>query len=180
MPTNTFLNKIFLSFSGLILLINFYSCKKDLSLQPIKEAIKYYNVQYGADSKQQMDIALPKDRNNNTPVIFFIHGGGWISGDKGDMAVLEPVFLEKGFAVVSINYRYADSTHNYNHLNSDIATAVSFFTTKASEYYVSNNKLAMLGYSAGAQLALLYSYQNQSIKAVVSISAPSNFNNLFY
>lgn len=69
------------------------------------------NVSYGSDPAQVMDVQLPAGRESGTPVVVFIHGGGWSGGDKN---VFQPVDIQKftarGHATVNINYRLASET----------------------------------------------------------------------
>ena len=62
------------------------------------------NVAYGDDPKQVLDfwkVEAPKP----TPLLFFIHGGGWVAGDKSRVAGLEK-YLDAGISVVSVEYRF--------------------------------------------------------------------------
>lgn len=157
----------------------FVSCKKDKQIEPLNEE-RFANLSYGPDSLQTLDIKLPANRDEKTPVVFLVHGGGWIIGKKEDMSLFEDVFFKKGFVVVSINYRLANSLVRYNEINSDIIAAVNYIDSHLHEYHISNRKYSMLGFSAGAQLAMLYAYKNSNIKSVVSIAGPNNLYNPFY
>src|SRR5437667_7179413 len=60
------------------------------------------NVAYGTHPRQVLDFYQAK-ADKPTPVVFYIHGGGWQAGDKK----IDPqAFLDKGISVVAINYRY--------------------------------------------------------------------------
>lgn len=158
------------------------SCKKDKEITPLKN-IYLYDVEYGNDIYQRMDINLPAGRSSNTPVLFFIHGGSWIAGDKSDMTNLADFFFSKGFATVNLNYRLANDSVHYNILNEDITSAINFIRSRQSEYYISDDKFALFGHSAGAHLALISAYKNNSqglIKAVVSLAGPTKLSNPFY
>src|SRR5262245_65189707 len=62
------------------------------------------NVAYGTHVRQVLDF-YKADSASPTPLVIYIHGGGWTSGDKGKVGELEK-FLAAGISVVSINYRY--------------------------------------------------------------------------
>src|SRR5439155_1610049 len=57
-----------------------------------------------ADPRQKVDIYAPEGAKN-LPVVFWIHGGGWETGDKSDVQVKPQAFADKGFVFVSTGYR---------------------------------------------------------------------------
>src|SRR5688572_4351044 len=61
------------------------------------------NVPYGQHERQVLDFYQAKS-TKPTPLLFFIHGGGWVNGNKGRPGSLVPC-LNAGISVVSINYR---------------------------------------------------------------------------
>ena len=68
---------------------------------------KWLDLPYATlSAAQQLDIYLPNEGTGPFPVVFYVHGGGFAMGDKRD-GMLAPslVGLERGYAVVSINYR---------------------------------------------------------------------------
>ena len=62
------------------------------------------NVKYGDHERQVLDF-YKAESNTPTPVVFFIHGGGWQNGDKKGVGNVKQ-FLDKGISVAAINYRY--------------------------------------------------------------------------
>lgn len=140
------------------------------------------NVRYGPDAAQILDVRLPAGRTSLTPVVVFIHGGGWEGGDKN---IFTPAdlnkFLARGFACVNINYRLASVPLNVHDpvLSNDVSSALDFVAQHASEYVVANATFALVGHSAGAHLALLAAYKydpQHRIKAVASLSGPTDLN----
>jgi acetyl esterase/lipase len=68
---------------------------------------KWLDITYANQSPtQKLDIYLPEEGEGLFPVIFYVHGGGWQMCDKRDVQI-SPILqgLERGYAVVSINYR---------------------------------------------------------------------------
>src|SRR4051794_1835276 len=53
---------------------------------------------------QTLDVYAPAEGKNH-PLVVWIHGGGWHSGDKKDVGKKPQAFTDKGFLFVSINYR---------------------------------------------------------------------------
>jgi acetyl esterase/lipase len=154
------------------------SCKKGDDNEPL-EAEDHLDLAYGTHTQNTMDVYLPEDRSDTTKVIFLVHGGGWVSEDKDSLTETAIHFRDKGFAVVNLNYRLAGTPESNVHPAQviDIATAVSFVAQHATDWRVSRDKFGIGGISAGAHLALLYTYAfnaNGKIKAVVSLAGPTN------
>src|SRR5262245_23832062 len=65
------------------------------------------DVPYGNHPRQVLDFWQAKSARP-APLVFFIHGGGWMGGDKTKVGQIAPLetFLDAGISVVSINYRY--------------------------------------------------------------------------
>src|SRR2546428_6959537 len=146
-----------------------FSCKKDETTTGSEEltAKTLLGVSYGTDKQQVVDIDLPKGRTTeNTKVIIFLYGGAWSNGDKLEYIPFLTYFSTQGFAVVNMNYRLAkDSTDKFPTQLEDIRNVISFILSKASEYTIST-KIGLSGHSAGAHLALLYSYAYNQDKRV--------------
>jgi acetyl esterase/lipase len=165
----------------------FIACQKESSegTQANKEQT-ILNVSYGTDTAQRMDVYLPANRTTTeTGVLVLIHGGAWSTGDKTEFNEYIPVLKERlpGYAFFNINYRLAQlpSTHLFPTQENDVKTAFSAIVAKADEYRFNKEKLAVLGASAGAHLALLQSYKNSTprVKAVVDMFGPTDLAALY-
>ncbi|WP_119080416.1 alpha/beta hydrolase [Chitinophaga alhagiae] len=66
------------------------------------------DMAYGPDARQKMDVYLPSARSANTPVVVFLHGGGFVAGDKADLHAQMQSFSAKGYAVLNVNYRLVE------------------------------------------------------------------------
>lgn len=141
------------------------------------------NVAYGKDPEQTMDMYLPEGRDENTKVFILVHGGGWSGGSKSDFNYVVPI-LRKHFphhAVVNINYRLATIQEPaFPKQVQDIEKVVA--QLKEGDYSISSD-YAFIGASAGAHLAMLYSYKYDSthnVRAVCNIVGPADFTDPFY
>ncbi len=112
------------------------------------------NVPYGEHERQVLDF-WKAESSQPTPLLFFIHGGGWMGGDKARVANLEK-YLAAGISVVSINYRYVPQAHAAGvkppvqwplH---DAARALQFVRSKAGEWNIDKARIGASGGSAGA------------------------------
>lgn len=109
------------------------------------------NYKYGPHERNVLDFWQAKS-DQPTPVLFFIHGGGWMGGDKAGIAV-EP-YLKEGISVVSINYRYISQAQDVvppvKAPLHDAARALQTVRSKASEWNLDKTRIAASGGSAGA------------------------------
>ena len=104
------LKKLFyLAFIGVL----FLSCSNEdseINLEPeIIEAYEALDVSYGSDSNQVFDIYLPEGRTENTKVLFLVHGGSWVGGDREDMNGVRDYVLQNhpSLGIVNMNYTLA-------------------------------------------------------------------------
>lgn len=111
------------------------------------------NISYGTHERQVLDF-YRADSDKPTPLVFHIHGGGWVSGDKAKVIGLEK-YLAAGISVVSINYRYntqaqiAGVKPPVQWPISDAARALQFVRSKATEWNLDKVGIAATGASAG-------------------------------
>ena len=102
----------------------------------------------------QLDIYLPEETEAEPPLIVWIHGGGWRSGDKAQMNAAILRLSEEGYAVASINYRLDDAIIHPKNIH-DCKGAVRWLRAHADEYGYDSDRIAVGGGSAGGHLALL-------------------------
>lgn len=124
-----------------------------LSSIPSSDRVDYFDISYGSDDMQKLDIHHKKG-NQLRPVIFFIHGGGWVMGDKNFTRFVAPTWVNLGYTVVSINYRLAP-TNTHPAQMEDCAMALKWVINNIKKYGGDPNKIGITGHSAGAQLAAL-------------------------
>ncbi|MBM4023978.1 MAG: alpha/beta hydrolase [Planctomycetes bacterium] len=114
----------------------------------------FADVSYGPHARNVLDFWQARS-DKPTPVIVFIHGGGFTAGDKskvrGDKIV--PQCLDAGVSFAAINYRYRTDTPIQDVLR-DCARAIQFIRWKAAEWNVDRMRMASYGGSAGAGTSL--------------------------
>lgn len=165
----------------------FVACQKEDDKQvaePPLAAQSIADVSYGSDAAQRMDVFLPAGRTDTgTKAIVVIHGGGWISGDKGDMNQYLPIIKQQlsDYAIFNINYRLGSVITPFPAQENDVKAALTFILNKAGEYKFNTAKTVLLGASAGGHLALLQAYKQTSpkVKAVVSLFGPTDMPALY-
>jgi len=142
-------------------------------------------IRYGPHERNLMDVYLPESADGGPATVFlYIHGGGWMSGDKEAGRGWSDIILREGFALVSINYRFistsGSSSVSCEDILDDIHSAIGYLKNNADAYGIDVSGMAIGGYSAGGHLALLYSYSRESpipVKLVVSEAGLTDFTN---
>jgi acetyl esterase/lipase len=157
--------------------------------------ITYSNIPYAGDTLQKhlLDIYLPQNAGDNTPLVVWVHGGAWMLNDKyADMSYMKNTvkgFIENGYALASVDYRYS-TTAPFPAQIQDCNQAVEFLYQHALEYKLDKNRIALIGFSAGGHLASLMALSNNNdvtefnpagnklhfkIKCVLDFYGPSDF-----
>ena len=112
------------------------------------------NVHYGPDETQVLDFYKAAS-DKPTPLLFFIHGGGWVAGSKANPGELKAC-LAAGISVVSIEYRFiqkailAGQKPPVDWPLHDAARALQFVRSKAGEWNINKERIGASGGSAGA------------------------------
>jgi acetyl esterase/lipase len=126
------------------------------------------NVPYGQHPKQVLDF-YKADSDKPTPLVFMIHGGGWMAGSKQPVGVSN--FLKAGISVVSIEYRFIPEA-TQDGVNppvagplGDAARALQFVRSKAKEWNLDKARIGATGGSAGACSSLWLAFHNDMADA---------------
>lgn len=122
------------------------------------------NVSYGDHARQVLDFwKAPSEKP--TPVLFYIHGGGWVQFDKNEVTDVEG-YLAAGISVVSINYRYTWQAQldgvdpPVQWPLQDAARALQFVRSKAGEWGLDKRRIAASGRSAGGCSSLWLAFHD--------------------
>jgi acetyl esterase/lipase len=125
------------------------------------------DVAYGTHPKQLLHFWKAKSAKP-TPLLFFVHGGGWVNGDRFNRIGMDllPTMLKEGISFVSIEYRFiAEATKEkivppVKAPMSDAARALQFVRSKAAEWNIDANQVCAAGGSAGACSCLWLTFHN--------------------
>ncbi|MEH6659297.1 pectinesterase family protein [Leeuwenhoekiella marinoflava] len=141
------------------------------------ENVIYHTV---ADRDLKADVYFPKDTSIMKPTILLVFGGGWISGSKENVRPMAQHFADNGFVAVTAEYRLS-SEAKYPAAVLDLKAAVRWMRQNADIYGINTKQIAILGNSAGAQLATLIGvtggssvYNSKSFEVSDSIQAIIN------
>lgn len=167
------------------------SCHKESDVFDVPPSVNIVNTKYG--DKPQNEIMIAYDTIKVNPVVVFVHGGAWNSGDYRNWIDESKIglFTHNNIAFVALNYSLSPNPPRIDddsrikhpaHVN-DVATALSWLKTHASEYNLDVDNLFLMGHSAGAYLVDLLAIDEtyleekglspSDIKGVVSLDAGS-------
>jgi len=120
----------------------------------VKEVIR--NVTYGEDAHrlQRLDITVPY-AEPPLPILVYIHGGGWMNGDKSVYRRICAQYAQAGFLVCNINYRLTPQYCCPAQMQ-DVAEAVYWAYRNSTVYEGDPSRIFLAGDSAGAHLASWY------------------------
>jgi acetyl esterase/lipase len=128
--------------------------------QDVKRDVPYADP---AHERQVLDIYAPKGAKG-LPVVFWIHGGGWQTGDKKEVQLKPQAFNDQGFVFVSTNYRLLPAVDMATIVR-DVAKAAGWVHQYIPEHGGDPKRLFIMGHSAGAQLAALICTDDRYLKA---------------
>lgn len=132
--------------------------------------------QYQTEGDLKLDLYLPES-DEPTPLVVFIHGGGWIRNTRKESPDLRKYFAERGFAMATIDHRLTylrdgvDSLYPPDESNPnprgefpdhivDVKAAIRWLRAHASEYNIDPDRIATWGSSSGSHLAALAGTMN--------------------
>ena len=114
-------------------------------------------------AKHQLDLYAPKGKPG-VPVLFFIHGGAWKTGDRAQYAPLGNRYAREGFLTVIPSYRLAPK-HPHPAQIDDVAAAFAWTARHIAEHGGDTNRIYVAGHSAGGHLAALLSLDERYLAA---------------
>ncbi len=115
--------------------------------------------------RHKLDIYTPKGQKD-FPVLMFVHGGAWKSGNKKLYAALGATFAKQGIGVAIINYRLTDGTNKVKHPDhiKDVASAFTWIHANIGKFGGRNDRIFISGHSAGGHLVSLLATDESYLK----------------
>lgn len=141
-----------------------------------ESAAIYKTLQYADDGGPASTLDFyPADSSGLRPCIVIVHGGSWSSGDSRQLPELNTYLANRGYHVASVNYHKAPEWQSPKPLE-DVRQSISYLKTRATHLKIDTSRLAILGRSAGAQIALMAAYQKPvpGLKGVISFYGPAD------
>lgn len=112
------------------------------------------------DRELKLDVFYPAfDKSRRAPAVLMIHGGGWRSGDRSHNNAMATELANNGYVAVTAEYRLSLEA-KYPAAVTDLKAAVRWMRAHANEFNIDTSRIAVLGCSAGGQLAALLGTTN--------------------
>jgi len=111
-----------------------------------------HNVPYGQDAANVLDVYHPASGAGH--LVVFLHGGGWVGGDKGAGRLIAAPLTRAGYVVASLNYRLAPQTTPMGAVQ-DAAQGISYLLHNAARFGIIPDRFAIIGHSSGAHMVAL-------------------------
>ena len=110
------------------------------------------DIAYGTESLQKGDLYFKTDVNNQNekkPIVLYIHGGGFIKGDKKHRVTVSEYYANEDCFVFSINYRLPPEVDIFGQI-ADCVSALNYIETLAENYNIDSDNIFITGDSSGA------------------------------
>lgn len=140
-------------------------------------------VAYADGPRKKLDIYTPKNPEGLAPVVFFIYGGGWKNGDRGDYQFVGRALAARGFVTVIADYRLVPEVQ-YPAFLEDNAQALKWVEDNIATYGGDKQRLFIAGHSAGAYGAVMLGLDRSffrdygvtmPIRGIAALSGPYDF-----
>jgi len=142
------------------------------------------DIAYGSEESQKLDIYQSAKASAKKPVVIFIHGGRWSSGDKGQYRFVAARLAKAGYITVIPDYRKYPQV-KFPEIMDDPAQAVAWVIKNIENYNGDKTRIYLMGHSAGAHMAALlvsdehylkkYGASAHDIAAFVGLAGPYAF-----
>ena len=151
---------------------------RDAGLTTPADIVRLDDIPYGPDPAcQSLDLYRPRSAGGQKlPVLFSVHGGGWVYGDKERYQYYCMSLAQRGFAVVNFTYRLAPE-HKYPAPLEDTNLVVRWILDHGEELALDTDHVFAVGDSAGAHLLSLYACicTNPAYAAEYDFAPPAGF-----
>lgn len=158
----------------------FYAKANELTAQTRAALPNHLDIPFGADPKQRLDVYLPANPVKNAPVLLFLHGGGFMEGDRAHYGFVADPYARHGIITVVSGYRLATPGVHYPAQSDDAKSAILWIHKNIAKFGGDPGTLFLSGHSVGATLIADVSVNRawmkaagvapDSIKGIIAIS----------
>jgi acetyl esterase/lipase len=153
------------------------------AVAPSAEIVVTTDVAYGQGPRRKLDIYRPIPAN--APVVLFIYGGSWKSGDRSMYRFVGGAFASRGFVTVVPDYRVYPEV-KYPAFIDDAAAAVAWIKANIANYGGNPRRIFLVGHSAGGHIAAMLTLDkafladvgmdpDRDIAGMIGLSGPYDF-----
>lgn len=149
---------------------------RDAGVVDPENLVRHTDLSYGIHLENLLDVYYPEGTDRPLPTIINIHGGGWFTGSKALYSHYCLRLADRGFTVVSFDYRLAPE-NKYPAPLEDCCNVLHWVQENAEQYCIDLNNVFVVGDSAGGQLAfqLLTMLTNDAYNDLFPFSPPKDF-----
>jgi acetyl esterase/lipase len=123
---------------------------------PKDGAVETKDVKYGPDERNRLDVYQPEKKGVlPSPILVFVHGGGFVRGDKSEFENFGVYFARRGILTITMDYRFAPK-NTWPSGAEDIAAVLKWIRENGQKYGGDANKVFLMGTSAGAAHVATY------------------------
>lgn len=179
-----FLTPLVLLLSGVLAACSPTSAYNRLALATAGGVQVTRDQSFGPDPRLRLDVYAPRGGGAARPVLVFIHGGSWDTGDKSIYGFAGAAFADEGFVTVIPNYRLVPQVR-YPGFLEDNAQAVRWARENARRFGGDPERLVVVGHSAGAYNAAMIALDDRwlqgagvprgTVKAWAGLAGPYDF-----
>jgi poly(3-hydroxybutyrate) depolymerase len=169
---------------ALLIITLFTACKKsdkeadNLSTYKTELNVIYSTAQNFSGKQQQlgMDVYVPQNGRTDNPLVLVLHGGGYYSGTRDELAEFCQFFAQRNFTAVTMSYRLGWEVGNgsdfcggdaYSVIQAgyratqDLHAALRYLVTQSNRFHIDTSKIFIGGASAGSVTALMAAFVSQ-------------------
>lgn len=177
-----------------VVFILFFTATAFCQPNPLKDVKAMKDIEFVKHGEQslKLDLYVPEKGDGPYPLIVWVHGGGWIGGDKNDCPTLNLGYGQRGYATASISYRLSPVAPFPAQIE-DVKAAIRWLRAHAEEYKIDPNRIGAIGGSAGGHLVCLLGVtgkvkqfdvgenldQSSEVQAVCNIFGPTDLLHYF-
>ncbi len=143
----------------------FYQKADELTAQTRAAFPHHLDIPFGESPKQRLDVYLPAKPVKNAPVLLFLHGGGFMEGDRANYGYVAKPYVEKGIITVVSGYRLAKRGVPYPAQSDDTKAAIVWIHKNIAKFGGDPNTIFLSGHSVGATLSADVSFDRSWMKA---------------
>lgn len=161
-------------------------------------SIDYSNLEYKNTNGKSLRLDMygpEKNLSKGSPVIIYVHGGGWAYGTKDIPEEIKPAlrpFREEGYTIISIEYELMKKEEIFEKQVSDIKDAIRWVYKNKEVYDFDTENIGIIGASSGAHLGMIAAYSKEEefigsnelknypskVKYIIDIFGPTDLSTL--